>query len=407
MFDTGLWLFVGLVILFIWRGICWWKCCGTFLRYFNYISLLLALVFVIIVYDCVEFYLAYFGKGTFDAWDKTPGWLKFMVYVSPGVVWASFCLSSWQVYEHFTCIREEVAVVRHDRAVQIIILPVVYGTMCLSCMTKCYQFLATDESAANEGLPLAVAKAETCLWIGDLYESWALYQFGVLSLEVMETSLRRQSYSENVEERSAANALIVAHTAVTRLAWLGILSFVLVSVADSAVAVWYLTIGAGSPDLVAKFNNAENQFNVAGFLASCAAIFNVYVVESQFHSYLEDFHPYLKFITVKILVTFAYGQLYIFECLQWVKELAPQSIQNAIDAIPVLGSLVNFNEAEFYLFYSTLLMFECLMIGIMHIWAWRAGEVWYEEEEKSFSRETKTLMPGQPGQALLYGSSTA
>merc|ERR1719487_1758385 len=152
----------------------------------------------------------------------------------------------------------------------------------MSCLTRCYAYLvadpATRHNPANPGLNFAVTQAETCLWIGDLYESWALYQFGLLSLEVMESSLLKQSNSKDQEERAAANALMVAHKAVTRLAWLGILSFVLVSVADSAVALWYLAFGTESPDFVARFNRAENQFNIAGFLASCAAIFNVYIV---------------------------------------------------------------------------------------------------------------------------------
>merc|ERR1719272_1467319 len=126
----------------------------------------------------------------------------------------------------------------------------------------------------------------------------------------MESTLIRQSASQDREEKAAANALIVAHKAVTRLAWLGILSFVLVSVADSAVALWYLTVAADEPgdNFVKKFNNAENQFNAAGFLASCAAIFNVYIVEQTFHHFLKDFNPFLKFLTVKILVSFAYCQ---------------------------------------------------------------------------------------------------
>merc|ERR1719329_1827879 len=117
-------------------------------------------------------------------------------------------------------IREEAAVLRHDRAVQIIILPTVYGAMCMSCLTKCYAYLMSDHSATNHGLNFAVTQAETALWIGDLYESWALYQFGLLSLEVMESALWRQSRSKETKEAAAAVALIAAHKAVARLAWL-------------------------------------------------------------------------------------------------------------------------------------------------------------------------------------------
>jgi len=349
----------------------------------------MALVFVINVYDCYEFYYSMVNGRSSIPWTQIPGWLKVIVYLCPPVVWVGFCLGAHQVFQHMVCIREEAAVLRHDRAIQIIILPVVYSTMCLSCMTKCYTYIRSDDNAFDSSqLPLAVAKAETCLWIGDLYESWALYQFGVLSLEVMQSSLIRQSQSHDQEEKAAANALIVAHKAVTQLAWLGILAFVLVSVADSAVALLYLTFGTGTPDLVHKFNRAEDQFNAAGFLASCAAIANVYIVENTFHHFLEDFYPFLKFLTVKILVTFAYGHLYFFECLQSVNGLLSKGGQESLQRVPVLGALVNFNSAEFYLFYSALLVLECLFIGVAHIFAWRSAETWYDEDDTVPRKET-------------------
>jgi len=390
MWNTGLWLFVGLVILFVWRAICWWRCCGQFLRFFNYVSLLLALLFVILAYDSYNFVMCFAGPRSL-AWDSTPGWFKFIVYVSPPTVWLTLALGSHQAFQHMDSIREESAVLRHDRAVQIIILPTVYSAMCMACMTRCYAYLLSDPADDHHGLAYAVTQAETCLWIGDLYESWALYQFGVLSLEVMESSLVRQSRSPEIEEAAAANALIVAHKAVTRLAWLGILSFVLVSVADSAVALWFLTVGADQTNFVAKFNNAENQFNAAGFLASCAAIFNVYVVEQTFHHFLEEFHPFLKFLTVKILVSFAYCQLLFFDFLQAAYGMAPPHIQVWLHKIPVLGSLCVFNEAEFYAFYAALLILECFLIALMHMWAWGNNEAWYDEIEDPES-ETKPLV---------------
>lgn len=409
--DTGLWLFCGLVVLFVWRSVFWWKCCGGFNRMLNYVTLLIVLVFTINVYDCYVFFESMTGPSSIP-WDQQPGWLKVIVYMAPPVVWVGFCLGCHQVYTHIVCIREDAAVLRHDRAIQILILPMVYSTMCLSCVTKCYAYIRSDDNAfTSHMLPLAVARAETCLWIGDLYESWALYQFGVLSLEVMESSLIKQSQSREPEERAAANALIVAHKAVTKLAWLGILSFVVVSVADSAVALLYLTFGVGMPNLVHKFNSAEDQFNAAGFLASCAAIANVYIVENTFHHFLEEFYPFLKFLTVKILVTFAYGQLYFFICLQSVYGIAGDGAQAVIRKIPLLGDLCQFNQAQFYLFYASLLVVECLFIAIIHMFAWKSAEIWYDDDDQEGSKaeldgplEKKALLPGE---ALLYGTSSA
>lgn len=417
MLDTGLWLFVGLVALFIWRGVSWWHCCGKFNRFLNYMSLLLVLNFAILAYDTYEFCIT-FVHGRADGggdigWTSTPQWLKFLVYCGPFIAWVNFVLGSHQVLQHIVCIRDQSAVLRHDRAVQIIILPTVYGTMCFSCMSRCYAFLMVDKSTAadNTVLSFEVTKAETCLWIGDLYESWALYQFGVLSLEVMEGALMRQTKSPDPEEQAAANALLVSHKAVTRLAWIGILSFVLVSVADSAVALVLLQFGDATPGFVHRFNSAESQFDAAGFLASCAAIYNVYVVEQTFHHFLQEFHPFLKFLTVKILVSFAYFQLLFFDGLQYAYGLAPKHVQDTVFHIPVIGSIVVFNNAEFYAFYAALLILECFLIAMMHVWAWGHTESWYESDEVSGLEDADNIAHApsrklMPGESLLYGSLT-
>lgn len=380
MLDTGLVFFIGFVVLFIWRNACWWHCCGHFLRRFNYITLGFALMLFILVYDSIFFWATFFDGANASAWNATPPWLRVIVYISAFAIWPILATSAMQVYKHVEHIREEAAVLRHDRAVQVIILPMVYATMCMSCVTKCYAFLVSDtNSAINDLMPVAIAKAETCLWIADLYEAWALYQFGVLTLELLHSQFKKDSFSQDAGKKAAGGALMHAHPAISRLAQLGIVTFVIVSVADCAVALFFIVVGSGSPNFVSAFNNAESAFDVAGFLASCTAIYNVYVVETQFHHELEEFSPFLKFLTVKILVSFAYGQQYFFVGLQAIYSMFP-ALQSSISRIPVLGSLVKFNNAEFYAFYSALLIIECLFIALLHLWAWGSEEHWYEEE---------------------------
>jgi hypothetical protein len=280
-------------------------------------------------------------------------------------------------------------------------LPIVYAAMMLSCMTKCLLALLDDTTPAGlQQRPIAVAEGQTCSWIGDLFESWALYQFGVLMLEVMERSLVKQSSSLDSAERAAANGLLVAHKAVSSLAWLGILSFVLVSVADSGVALFFLTFVNHEPHLLQKFNAAESAFDVAGFLASGAAIYNVYVVESQFTPFFEEIMPFLKFLTVKILVTFAYGQLYIFQGLRILDKLFPVGFQHFLRSIPGISWLIECNDAQFYVFYSALLVFECFAIAVTHVFAWKASEEWYESQE-----DEKSLI--QQSDFVIYGTSDA
>lgn len=38
-------------------------------------------------------------------------------------------------------------------------------------------------------------------------------------------------------------------------------------------------------------------------------------------------------------------------------------------------------DAEFALFYASLLVYECLFVVCMHFWAWSAEEEWYGEVE--------------------------
>merc|ERR1740117_1112901 len=80
---------------------------------------------------------------------------------------------------------------------------------------------------------------------------------------------------------------------------------------------------------------------------------------------VEEFHPFLKFLTVKILVSFAYCQLLFFDFLQDAYAAAPANIQAWLHKMPVIGPLCEFNEAEFYAFYSALLICECFLITIM------------------------------------------
>mmetsp|Transcript_68628 Transcript_68628/g.107313 ORF Transcript_68628/g.107313 Transcript_68628/m.107313 type:complete len:406 (+) Transcript_68628:77-1294(+) len=400
--NTGLILFLGLFVLFLWRQIFWWRICGTFLRRFNYIVLMLVLVCLIMVYDCYRFWLA-FRSSSSGTWIETPVWLKVTTYGSVILLWPIFCLSSYLIYQHIECIKGEAAVLWHDRALQIVILPLVFAAMCMSCLTECYTFMIHDTSPEiNAKMEDMLASAETCMWIADLYEAWALYQFGVLTIEILKQLWLKQGYSKDQAARSSGLALLQAHPAVERLAWMGILSFVLVSVADVAVALFFLTIGHRTPDFVGKFNSAEADFDVAGFLASCTAIYNVYVLEHQFHHTLEEFCPFLKFLTVKILVTFAYGQQYFFEFLQVMNSLFPTWVQNIVAGIPVLSTLTDCSQALFYTFYAGLMIIECFFIALAHIYAWPSAEAWYDEAMRPIEDESEPMLKGP---VAVYGTT--
>jgi hypothetical protein len=306
----------------------------------------------------------------------------------------TFCASAFQTFQHVEQIRNESAVDRHDKAVQIIVLPAVYSVMCMSAMTRVYTFLGTQPdpfSDQNEyELHRTLARGETCFWVGDLYESWALYQFGLLTLDVIKSNMKFQSQCGRDErERAAALALLGATPAVESLVWLGIWSFVICCVAEAGWALFLLTF---STHLQAKdFDESMGQFTMAGFLASAAAIYNVYIVETSYGPYLESFNPIWKFFTVKVLVTFAWVQKSVFKLLMSLNMMLPEKTQEFCRKIPVLGEIMSFPKADFELFYASLLMTECLLVCICHYFAWSSKEEWYDKldefEEKDESRK--------------------
>lgn len=368
------------------------------MKNWNYMSMLLILILVIQTYDTIMLVLQLAKANSSKVWaTDVEGWEKGMVIVSPFLLFMTFGLGARQVQQHVMCIQEESAVLRHDRAVQIIALPIVYSAMCMSCLAQCCQVLISDKDPTKDtSVPIEVATGGVALWIADLYEAWSLYQFGVLALELLESSFLRQMRSPDQETKLTAKGLLAAHSAIGSLAWLGILSFVLVSASVAAVGGFFLTIGRGVEDYEERFHAAVNAFNVAGFFASATAIFNVFVVERNFGHHLEEFYPFLKFLTVKILVSFAYFQKYAFFFLQVVNGMAPKHIRDSIHNIPVVGKVMEMNDTQFYMFYSCLLIIECFVVAIMHMWAWGHNEKWYEDDG-----ETKIL---QPGEALVYGS---
>jgi len=381
--DGALVLFVGLAVLFIWRQFCAWRCCGKWLQYANYCSLLLGLLFVILGYDSYCFLQVALSDQGKASWKLMPSWLRPWVLAAPGICLAIYVLSAVQTFQHVERIREDTAVTRHDRAVQIILLPAVYSIMGMSSITRIYSSIASVQDPYShensEMLRHALSRSETCFWVGDLYEAWALFQFGKLTLEVIESGIMAQTRSPDPEMAAAANGLRISHRAVESLAWLGILSFLLVCVAEAGWSLWLLTFSTVNAH---SFHASMSQFKVAGFLASCAAIYNVYIVEESYHTFLQTYYPRLKFITVKILVTFAYVQKTGFTFLISMGTWLPKNAKAVADKMPVIGTFMKeLPRGQFELFYGILIVTECFFVCIAHYWAWDSGEMWYDEAD--------------------------
>lgn len=373
----------------------------------NYCFLLMLLVSTVLAYDtfmCVRTMLTPHGR---KAWDSMPDFLHPCVVAGPGCAALTIALVAYQVWTHVQEIRDDNAVQRHDRAVQILLLPAVYTAAAMSSLTRMYHAYVNPGPNKSD-MDLAKFSAESSFMVGDLYEAWALYQFGLLTMELIESSIAKQGFSEKEDERAAARALMVAHTAVEKLAWVGILAFVVVCAVQSAYALYIMNFQTVE-EQEASFDESLKQFQAAGFLASGAAIYNVQTVESTFHHYLESYRPFLKFITVKILVTFAFFQRGFFKVVRGAQDVLPGVLAEVVKKIPFLGTVANFPPEQFEVFYACLLLVECVLVVFMHSWAWSASEEWYDEVEldrREFQRESEAILEGKsPAANQKYGGS--
>jgi len=420
-------------VLFLWRQVSGWRCCGQGLRFFNYLFLLYLLLLVLLVYALYLFiYTALQPKGK-AAWDTFPAWMRPFTLGAPPAACIVFMLSCGQTLQHVREIQQERAPMKHDRAVQIIALPAVYGVMAMSSLARMFQMSAgyfdddfkhrplngsrsalgvngsssvhsvnassnaLSQSAEDDRSQLFISKSETCFWVGDLYEAWALFQFGKLTLDLITISLWKQRASEVPERREPAQALLVAHTAVASIAWLGVALFLLVCIMQAGWSLYLLTFTGPFHDWSA-YNVRVKQFGAAGMVASAGAMYNIHVVESTFHSYFEGYRPVLKFVTVKIIVSFAFFQKGLIWMLKGIGQTLPDFGQKVLNHIPLIGDLVQFSEEDFQVFYDSLILYECILISLMHIWAWSAYEDWYledcndEAEEGAAKGETQPLL---------------
>lgn len=378
--DTGLVLYVALIFLWAWRLCCPWRCCGKWMAYANWCFLLYLVLTVIMginlcmfAMDCIK---DFSGNVQNSEISNMKPWVRYLVIPAPAILVATFIMCISQTVKHVEEIRNNAAPMRHDWAIQIIALPAVYGVMAMSSMVRCYTLLTTDieDAAAFETAAIvAVSKSETCFWVGDLYEAWALFQFANLSLEVIENYFQREQGNSE-----ASSTTLQAFKAVISLAWMGTWIFVIVCVLQAGWTIWIMTVGQVDAKSD-EFQGVTRMFTAAGMVASGAAIWNVHVVGSFFHEYLKGFNPVLKFITVKIVVSFAFFQHGAVYMLQAINATLPGVGQAIVGKVPFFGDVINASELMFQFTYSGLLMWEVFLIAVLHWFAWGPREEWYNE----------------------------
>lgn len=432
MFPAGLVLYVGFLGLFIWRCVSGWRLCGAWLEYANYCMLLYMLLFVLNSWAIVNFVtLAMKSEGQ-EVWKHSPHWLQVVAVGAPAAAVITFAMCFIQTGQHVNELRRGSGVSKHDRAVQIIALPAVFGCMAMNGLATSFEaaskfhrdaehasliqasvfspFLNKKPPAGEESnqKQFYLAQTETFFHVGDIYEAWAVFQFCKMTMEMLKVSLHKISQSKSVEDgdrQDLARGLLKAHGAFESITWAGVAMFLVVTVAQAGWSLYLLSFTDTSSNW-AGYNSQMGHFFAAGLVASMAAIYNVHTVEMEFHDFFEGYGPLLKFLTVKLLLSLAYFQKSAVSVLQAVNSTLPDLMRGMTAKIPLIKDLINFDDNEFYVFYSSLVLYECILAVLLHYFAWPADESFYSDEllegedtAASSSGEKKPLLDKQKAKA--------
>mmetsp|Transcript_20553 Transcript_20553/g.59520 ORF Transcript_20553/g.59520 Transcript_20553/m.59520 type:complete len:404 (-) Transcript_20553:21-1232(-) len=389
-FGLDVLLYLVLLITFIWRQVAPWQCCRRINSCISYISVFYLLVLCLLISEVVQASLGvnHFMRGN-DHRAKVFG--TALICCLP-IMFLIMAMSWLLTRKHMDEMKAGMARMKHERAVHIIALPSVYGVMAVCSFVKLYDTLGSDTTEQDEGI--ALARYETCIYVADLYEAWALYQFGKLTLELLDETfeqrqalvssrgpgVRHQKATKEDRERNrrtwqqdSTRDVVLSFTAVSSLAWLGTWLLVVVCLVQAGYSLWLWCFHDPQSKWIAMGADFH-KFSYAGMVASGAAIYNVHTIEQTFGHLIAGYSPLLKFLSVKFLVFFAFWQTKILLLLRTI-HILPLSI------------------VEVKLLHSVLLVLECLASAIMHSWAWGAKEVWYGQDESK--GESQPLSSGQ------------
>jgi len=367
--------------------------------YANYCSVLYVALFGLLVYGLVVFIEAGMSDNNHSAQGgpdngghsnaRYPAWLRLFCACSPVPLMLAFAMCATQTWQHVAQIREGHAAEQHERVIMVVALPVIYGVMALNALA--HTWLALDLQSDDEQANVARRLCQTCFRVGDLYEAWVLYQFGKLTVELVRTSLAKLVTSaKTAEQRGTAQGLLTAQAAVEAQMWLGTWMFVVVCVLQSGWACWMSTFATSESR--AALTNTNAQFDAAGAVASTAAIYNVHMVERTFSAYLADYSPFLKFVSVKILVSIAFFQRGFFLFLKAFQRTLPSVLGKVLPSMPLVRGVIALSDVQFEAFYAALILYEVFLIAALHSCAWSSKEMWYGEYDDHIvePRQTRT-----------------
>eukprot|EP00927_Polykrikos_kofoidii_P071931 TRINITY_DN6810_c0_g6_i1.p1 TRINITY_DN6810_c0_g6~~TRINITY_DN6810_c0_g6_i1.p1 ORF type:complete len:501 (+),score=79.92 TRINITY_DN6810_c0_g6_i1:128-1630(+) len=292
----------------------------------------------------------------------------------------------------------------HDRSMTIIALPSVYGLMSFQSVITCWKVCTnTDEAGAHtweKRKELLSFEYETNFMVAELYEAWALWRFAQVILSVVSGNIRTTEKAMLAQSEEVVNEdgtvteleknLLDTLQAVTenlntlgqsleKLVMQGTYAFVGTCLCQSSYYGTLLVgvkIGVLHEDVLLAAGStglAQNVLFGMGLVSSTAAISNIVVVEMAFHKFLTTFGPFWKFLGTKVIVSIAF-------------------IQTLLLYLPVFDHL---SETKKHLVYSSLLTYECLLVAVICVFAWRPDEAWYDLDLAELGGETRTDQAGE------------
>jgi len=415
MHDVPLYVFFGLLACVTWRTLAWGGCIRWKAPY-SYLIGIFLLFITVYVYTVIQFYQHIYRPV--DATSYPPGeefwkvgWFFPFVFGCPLAMLCSIVLNTWDSMEHVEeRYQSEYSTLKHDRALQVLVLPSIFGIMNLSSIIPILMLVAGDIDemlinspwarlmnlagrgvepepiTAEEASSFARWRGETNIYVGDLYEAWMLFQFGKLILEVIGAhfALVDDSVSDLIKED-----LTSSHGAVEALSWVGLSMYIIVCCVEAFLAVFPIAGGDH-----AKLETIMSLLTVVGFISSSAVLYNLVVVEQAFERHLDSLNPLTKFLTVKFLVSLSFAQKCVLKFCKFVFELGPKGARDFVLGIPVIGDWLNFSLDQQTAFIGTLIVYECFLLSLLHHCVWKASERWYmtpidEDDEGLAKKEVK------------------
>jgi len=349
-------------------------------------------------------------------------WLKYIALSTPFWCVATFVVCAVHAWDHVKVIQrptlyctkvnresragkighENGGALWNDCVILILSLPMIYGLMAFKSVIRVLQIYinhipagGTDSSDVRfhsyeerKGFLLEMYKANFA--VGDIMETVALVTFGELIADYLKKRMevtKSHMKQKQVDDLDVAT-LEAATETVSALTVAGVALFCFACLLSGGWDLMVSTMPQDFPSVAPKLfsvalnittgerigslqqektkASAEHFFLGFSFAASFAAIGNIMTLEGNYHHFLKEFEPTLKFWGTKILVSLACAQGVVFGAL----------------------ATVGWSTIQINLLYASTLSFECFLISIFHYKAWGVREEWFLDQHTVHARDS-------------------